>query len=267
MTKKAPSKATPKKITPAPTVPQKAKPWRVEKADSPEKYGDLQTPVADGWLRVAPPPAVATPPITKEVPTKTERPERDFMLESAMESICPKLEDDAPDWAKRARQMFLVSLKPGNRRSKGSDFYKMGFETGWNHGLGKLLLDGVDEKLRNMVARALEESKDTLKVKIATGASEEMAADFFAGLRDAVEHVRDMRNRAKAVQTVRAYQTIAADWREASKCEGNAGTLHQWLIDKGAIHFRTDPAATRNICRIIGFPTRGKAGSPRQEKQ
>ena len=180
------------------------------------------------------------------------------LFEMAISNFCPDVEKNAPEWARRAREIAVDSLMLPCRKKNASEAYKNGFGSGEYEGMQKLLSPETGESPTDL---------GQITIEFAVKQSPDFRADFFVGWRDGEALVRDMPNRARAVQTIKAYQAIAADWPESSKCEGNAGKLHQWLIDKGVIHFRTDPAATRKICRIIGFPTRGKAGSPRQEKQ
>jgi hypothetical protein len=180
-------------------------------------------------------------------------------IELAARKIFPEVEADAPEWAKRASQMAFTSAMPPTRKRKASEKYLEGFDCGKFSAAEEMLPPDV-----RLTSPA--EYGGKTDVQLAADLPSNQRADFFCGFRDGEKSIQEMPNRAKVIQTIKAYQTIAADWREASKCEGNAGQLHQWLIDKGAINFKTDPAATRKICRIIGFPTRSKPGRPQEEK-
>lgn len=181
-------------------------------------------------------------------------------IELAARQFFPNVEKDAPEWAKHAVKMAFASAMPLTRKRKASEQYLAGFSTG-KFSAAKEMLPA------DMRLPCPSEYGGLTDCELALKLPSDQRADFFCGFRDGEKLVQEMPNRAKVVQTVKAYQAIAADWCEASKHEGNAGQLHQWLIDKGVIHFRTDPAATRKICGIIGFPKRSKAGSPRQEEQ
>ena len=177
------------------------------------------------------------------------------MIELAARNFFPNVEGDAPDWAKRASKMAFASAIPPTRKRKASEKYLEGFDCG-KFSAAKELVPADMRFPSPEDYGGLSESQLALKL------SSDQRADFFCGFRDGERCVREIPNRVKVVQTVKAYQAIAADWRNARECEGNAGKLHRWLIDKGAFHHFADPAATRTICRKIGFPTRSKAGSP-----
>ena len=179
------------------------------------------------------------------------------LVELAAKKYFPNVEGDAPEWAKRAAQMAFASAMPPTRKRKASEKYLEGFNCGKFSAANELLPADMRPPLPSKYG-----GLDDLELLDALKLPSDQRADFFCGFRDGEKCILEMPDRAKKVQTVKAYQTIAADWREASQCEGNAGKLHRWLIDKGAFHHRADAAATRTICRKIGFPTRCKAGSP-----
>ena len=184
------------------------------------------------------------------------------LIELAVRQFFPNVEDDAPEWAKQAAKMAFASALPPTRKRKASEKYLEGFDCGKFSAARELLPADMRPPLPSEYG-----GLDDLDLRNALKLPSDQRADFFCGFRDGEKSVREMPSRATVLQTVKSYAAIAAHWREASKCEGNAGKLHQWLIDRLVINFRTDPAATRKMCRIIGFPTRNKAGSPRQDKQ
>jgi hypothetical protein len=178
------------------------------------------------------------------------------LVEMAVSKFFPDVEEDAPEWAKRAAKLAFASAMPPNRKRNASENYLAGFRCGELFGAAEMLPPAVTVATLFGIRYERE--------FYASRPSDE-AADFFAGLRDGEKWLREMPKRATVVQTVKAFRTIAADWREASECEGNAGELHGWLIDKGAIFYKTDPATTRRICGKIGFP-KGEAGRPPEKK-
>jgi hypothetical protein len=198
----------------------------------------------------------------------------DVLLESAMRRCCPKLEDAAPQWAQQARQMFLVALKLRNRKSKASEFYNIGLESGWNHGLGELIFNDarVAEGLRDLASKALKESKDALKTKVATEVPEEMAADFFAGMSDGTAGARRVPNQAQKFERTKCFREIAMGWRELVEeniIVGNQAddqALHEWLDKKGFLKLHADSKAeARKIRRLIGCEKRGNTKKPHKQ--
>ena len=177
------------------------------------------------------------------------------LIELAAREFFPNVDGDAPEWAKRAAKMAFASAMPPTRKRKASEKYLEGFDCGKFSAANELLL-------ADMRSPSPEEYGGLSESQMALKLPSDQRADFFCGFRDGERCVLEMPNRAKTVQTVKAYRAIAVDWSEARECEGNAGKLHRWLIDKGAFHHLADPAATRTICRKIGFPARSKAGSP-----
>jgi len=177
------------------------------------------------------------------------------ILEFAVRKFFPELERGAPGWAKQAAKMAFKSAMPPERKRNASGKYMEGFMTGKFSEAEKLL---PPERIPPSPAAYGGLTERDIAAKLPSNE----AADFFCGLRDGEKAVQNMIERVKTLQTVKAYQAIAIHWREAKDCEGNAGKLHQWLMDKGAIHYKTDPAATRTICKKIGFPKRSKAGRP-----
>jgi hypothetical protein len=185
-------------------------------------------------------------------------PQPKSLVEIATSKIFPDVEENAPTWAKRAMELAVASAIPLSRKRNASEHYNTGVACGQLIGSAAMLPPDV--------------TKDALfgipvcREMYATSLPSDDAADFFAGVRDGEKRLRELPERAKTFQTIKAFRTIALDWREASQYEGNAGELHGWLIDKGVIHFKTDPAFTRGICGKIGFPKRARAGRPPEKK-
>lgn len=183
------------------------------------------------------------------------------VIELAARRFFPNVQSDAPEWAKRASEMAFASAMPPTRKSKASEKYLEGFDYG--------KVSAATEFLPAKMRPALPSKYggiDDLELRDALKFPSDQRADFFCGIRDGEKCVREMPERAKATQRVKMFRIIAAEWREARKCEGNAGNLHRWLETKGAIVQGTDYAATRKVCRLIGFPMREKAGRPTNVK-
>ncbi len=182
------------------------------------------------------------------------------ILEYAVRKFFPEVEKDAPAWAKEAARMALKSAMPPERRRKASEKYLEGLTVGKFSEAKNLLPSDRRPPSPEKYGGLTDED-------LALGLPAAERADYFCGFRDGELAVKAMLERRDTLQTVKAYQAIAIHWREAKNCEGNAGELHRWLIEKGAFHYKADPAATRTICRKIGFPTRGKGGHPSQAEQ
>ena len=193
-----------------------------------------------------------------KIPEYDDPPPLPNILEIAIRKYFPEVEKDAPEWAKQAAKMAFKSAMPPERKRKASEKYLEGFTAGKFSEAEKLL---PPEKRLPSPADFGGLMDEDLALKLPSIPR----ADYFCGVRDGELAVQAMLSRRNTLQTVKAYQAIATHWREARKCEGNAGELHRWLIDKGAFHYKADPAATRTICRKSGFPTRGKAGCPSQD--
>jgi hypothetical protein len=175
----------------------------------------------------------------------------------AVSEFFPHVEDYAPEWAKRAGQLALASAMPPNRKRKASSDYLAGFRCGEFSGALELL---QAEWGKGVVEHGLKVVQ--LEKEIWASLSSDDAADFFAGVRDGEERLREMPERAKTFQRVKAFQAIAADWRKAQFFESSS-QLHDWLLKKGAIVSATDSRETRKVCKMIGLLYQNKWRKPK----
>jgi len=183
------------------------------------------------------------------------------LIDLAARKFFPKVGDDAPEWAKQAAKMGFASAMPPTRKLKASEKYLAGFDFGKFSAARELLRTNMRFPLPSEYG-----GLDDLELCDALKLPSDQRADFFCGFRDGEKCVREMPERANATQRVKMFRIIAEEWQEAKKCEGNAGDLHRWLETKSAIVQGTDYAATRKVCKLIGFPMREKAGRPTKAK-
>ncbi len=174
------------------------------------------------------------------------------LVEMAVSKFFPDVDEDAPEWAKLAAKLAVTSAMPPNRKRNASESYKAGF------GCGELF--GAAEMLPPTVTVATLVGIRYEREFYASLPSKE-AAGFFAGLRDGEKRLQDMPELAKVIQRVKAFQTIAADWRKV-QCFKSTAQLHDWLLNKGVIDDATDSRETRKLCKMIGLLYQNKWRKP-----
>jgi hypothetical protein len=189
------------------------------------------------------------------------------MEKLAASQFCPVVEEDAPDWARRAAAMVFDFLMPPPRKRKASEAYHIGFESGYTHCAAELVARELREEYGRLLLEVSKAGQDQLKGKAAAQMPPAMAADFFAGLRDGDQHMRQMPERAQYMaQRTKIFRALAEHWKEIlpGKIQ-DTDQLHQWLLSKKFISPGTDSRETRQVCQRIGLHYR-PPGRPRKHK-
>lgn len=189
------------------------------------------------------------------------------MEQLAASKFCPVVEEDAPDWAKRAAAMVYISLLPPPRKRKASEAYHLGFESGYTHSAAELVSRELREEYGFLLLEVSKEVQDQLKGKAAAQMPPAMAADFFAGIRDGDQSMRQMPERAQYMaQRTKIYRVLAEHWKEiAPGVLHSTEELHQWLLSQKVILPGTDSREARQVCQRIGIHYRSP-GRPRKQK-
>ncbi|HUA67310.1 MAG TPA: hypothetical protein VMA13_02070 [Candidatus Saccharimonadales bacterium] len=189
------------------------------------------------------------------------------MEQLAASKFCPVVEEDAPEWAKRAAAMVFISLMPPPRKRKASEAYHLGFESGYRQAAAELVSCELHDEYGSLLLEVSKEMQDQLKGKAAAQTPPAMAADFFAGIRDGDKSMRQMPERAQYMaQRTKIFRVLAEHWKEIlpGKIQGT-DQLHQWLLSKKVISPGTDSRETRQVCQRIGLRYR-PPGRPRKKK-
>jgi len=189
------------------------------------------------------------------------------MEKLAASKFCPDVDEDAPEWARRAAQMVFDFLMPPQRKRKASEAYNLGFESGYTHRAAELVSRELRAEYGHLLLDVSKAAQDQLKGKAAAQMPPEMAADFFAGVRDGGKHMRQMPERAQHMaQRTKIFRALAARWQEIMPDQiQNTDQLHQWLLSQKIILSNTDSRETRQVCKRIGLRYKNP-GRPRKQK-
>lgn len=181
--------------------------------------------------------------------------------------FCPVVDEDAPEWARRATEMVLASLRPPRRKRRASEAYDLGFESGYTHSAAEMVSRELREEYGRLLLEISKDSQERLKGKAAAQMPPDMAADFFAGIRDGDRQMRQMPERAQQMaQRTKMFRAMAERWKEVAPGALNSTEqLHQWLLSQKVILPGTDSRETRQVCQRIGLRYRNP-GRPRKKK-